>query len=395
MTDAPGRVAIVGGGLSGLCAGLALARTGWQVTIIERAKGEPAGGAGLGLDRHLLASVTGIDTAGVPVVIGNRPSAAWGLVRQFLVDVVLATAGIEFIESEMVTEVREDDSAGTVTVDSTAGSLTADVVVGADGVYSVTRRFVAPSQPTASYAGYMLWRGLVAESDIPGGLGGRDRGRDLEVHVAADAQLVIYCVPGPDGRTDPGHRRVSYAWYDASRTQLLREAGCLSGDAVVASLRTDEFPGGLTTQLAALARLWWAAPWGECIAWGVSHGDVFGTPVAEYLPTSLVRGRVALIGDAAHVASPMTGAGFQNALLDVRTLAASLNGVTAADAPAGLDRYERERLPHVRGLVSSGMAWGRSYLESALSVLSLIGPQRRAVPTPGASVPAGGSPRHR
>ena len=37
------RVAVVGGGLSGLCAGLALARAGWLVTIIERAAGEPPG----------------------------------------------------------------------------------------------------------------------------------------------------------------------------------------------------------------------------------------------------------------------------------------------------------------------------------------------------------------
>ncbi|HXW34847.1 MAG TPA: NAD(P)-binding protein, partial [Acidimicrobiales bacterium] len=42
------RAAVVGGGLSGLCAALALARGGWLVTIIERATGEPPGGAGLG-----------------------------------------------------------------------------------------------------------------------------------------------------------------------------------------------------------------------------------------------------------------------------------------------------------------------------------------------------------
>jgi 2-polyprenyl-6-methoxyphenol hydroxylase-like FAD-dependent oxidoreductase len=97
----------------------------------------------------------------------------------------------------------------------------------------------------------------------------------------------------------------------------------------------------------------------------VTHGEVLGTPVAEYLPPRLVRGRVALIGDAAHVASPMTGAGFQNALLDVGALAAALGGGTGPDVPAGLERYERERLPQARRLVSSGAAWGRSYLKSA------------------------------
>jgi 2-polyprenyl-6-methoxyphenol hydroxylase-like FAD-dependent oxidoreductase len=100
------------------------------------------------------------------------------------------------------------------------------------------------------------------------------------------------------------------------------------------------------------------------VAWGVTHGQVFGTPVAEYRPERLVRGRVALIGDAAHVASPMTGAGFENALLDVATLAAAVNDGRAADAPRALDLYEQERLLAVRRLVSSGMTWGRSWLDN-------------------------------
>jgi 2-polyprenyl-6-methoxyphenol hydroxylase-like FAD-dependent oxidoreductase len=351
--------AVVGGSLSGLCAGLALVRAGWQVTIIERAAGEPPGGAGLGLDRGLLSQVTGVDATAVPVITGNRDSAAWGLVRQFLIDVVQRTAGIRFTESVTVTGVREPDGPDQV-LDSTAGPFTADVIVGADGVYSLTRRFVAPEQPAASYAGYMLWRGLVSEAQVPAGLG--RHGSNLEIYAAPGAQLVVYCVPGSDGRTDRGHRRVSYAWYDGSRTDLLRETGCIQGDAVVATLRADQLSAALITELDRFAQQHWPAPWGQCISWGLTHGQVFGTPVAEYLPPRLVRNRVALAGDAAHVASPMTGAGFQNALLDVAALTACLDDT--ASVPAGLVRYERERLSQVRQLVSSGMSWGRSYLSS-------------------------------
>jgi 2-polyprenyl-6-methoxyphenol hydroxylase-like FAD-dependent oxidoreductase len=93
---------------------------------------------------------------------------------------------------------------------------------------------------------------------------------------------------------------------------------------------------------------------------GAAHGEVLGAPVAEYLPARLVRGRAALIGDAAHVASPMTGAGFENALLDAEALAAALRSATAPDAPDSLDSYERERPPQAQRLVSSGMSWGRS-----------------------------------
>jgi 2-polyprenyl-6-methoxyphenol hydroxylase-like FAD-dependent oxidoreductase len=360
MVFAIGRhAAVVGGSLSGLCAGLALARAGWHVTIIERAAGEPPGGAGLGLDRGLLSQVTGVDATEVPVITGNRDSAAWGLVRRFLIDVVQRTADIRFTESVTVTGVREPDGPDQI-LDSTAGPFTTDVIVGADGVYSVTRRFVAPEQPAASYAGYMLWRGLVSEAEVPAGLG--RRGSNLEIYAAAGAQLVIYCVPGPDGRTDRGHRRVSYAWYDGSRTDMLRETGCIQGGAVVATLRADQLSAALVTELDRFAQQHWPAPWGQCISWGLTHGQVSGTPVAEYLPPRLVRNRVALVGDAAHVASPMTGAGFQNALLDVAALAACL--ADTASVPAGLVRYERERLSQARQLVSSGMSWGRSYLSS-------------------------------
>jgi 2-polyprenyl-6-methoxyphenol hydroxylase-like FAD-dependent oxidoreductase len=354
---------VVGGSLSGLCAGLALTRAGWAVTIIERAAGEPPGGAGLGLDRRLLGEVTGLDAARIPVVSGNRDSAAWGLVRQFLLDAALRTPGIEFIESTTVTGVREPGEPGLLSVDSTEGIFTADVAVGADGVYSVTRRFVAPDHPVALYAGYMLWRGLVREAEVPGGLNGR--GANLEVHGAPGAQLVVYGVPGTDGRTDPGHRRVSFAWYDASRTGLLHATGCLEGDAVVATLANEQVPADLLGQLSRLASQYWPSPWDRCIGWGVTHGQVFGAPVAEYLPSRLVRDRVVLVGDAAHVASPMTGAGFQNALLDVAALAGGLRGASDADVPAALKRYEQQRLQLARQLVSSGMSWGRSYLSTA------------------------------
>ena len=52
---------------------MALARAGWPVVIIERAAGEPPGGAGLGLDRRLLSWVTGADALDCrALAIGER-----------------------------------------------------------------------------------------------------------------------------------------------------------------------------------------------------------------------------------------------------------------------------------------------------------------------------------
>jgi 2-polyprenyl-6-methoxyphenol hydroxylase-like FAD-dependent oxidoreductase len=96
----------------------------------------------------------------------------------------------------------------------------------------------------------------------------------------------------------------------------------------------------------------------------VTNGQVAGFPVAEYLPSRLVRNRVVLVGDAAHVATPMTGAGFENALLDVAELANDFRNASGPAVPTALARYEQGRLLRVRGLVSSGMSRGRSYLST-------------------------------
>jgi 2-polyprenyl-6-methoxyphenol hydroxylase-like FAD-dependent oxidoreductase len=153
MSQSEPHAAVVGGSLSGLCVSLALARMGWRVTIIERSTGEPPGGAGLGLDRRLLGQVAGVNADGIPVVSGNRDSAAWAIVRQFLLGVARGTPGVEFMESTTVTGVRDASDISQVALDTAAGTFAADLVVGADGVYSVTRRFVAPNHPDASYAG--------------------------------------------------------------------------------------------------------------------------------------------------------------------------------------------------------------------------------------------------
>jgi 2-polyprenyl-6-methoxyphenol hydroxylase-like FAD-dependent oxidoreductase len=50
-----------------------------------------------------------------------------------------------------------------------------------------------------------------------------------------------------------------------------------------------------------------------------------GAPIAEYLPKRLARGPLAILGDAAHVLSPMTGSGYATAVEDAITLSDMLS----------------------------------------------------------------------
>ena len=51
----------------------------------------------------------------------------------------------------------------------------------------------------------------------------------------------------------------------------------------------------------------------------IEQNVVFGIPLAEYLPEQMSRGRIVLVGDAAHVASPMLRAGFVSVWVPIGT----------------------------------------------------------------------------
>ena len=91
-----------------------------------------------------------------------------------------------------------------------------------------------------------------------------------------------------------------------------------------------------------------------------------GAPIAEYKPERLARGTLAIVGDAAHVVSPMTGRGFATGVEDAAVLAKMLAS-RRADEPiaAALALYEKARLPFVRGLVTHSSRISADYLRYA------------------------------
>jgi len=362
------RCVVVGGSLVGLSTAIALSRLGFEVTVVEQSPARAVdGGGGLGVDVALLREVTGIDEE-PPVLHGiDRDGTAWHLLQAWLEEHAERLPGVTVLRGTSVTAVTPGDRHRDATVGTAqGGTFAADLVVGADGARSVVRATVDPDHPDARYAGVLLWRTLVDERSMPSSVAlpvAREPAREV---YAGPYRLVTYPVPGPDGETSVGHRRLNMVWYDPEQRDLLHAAGLLDGQTVHGSLAPGALPGPVRQRLADFAAARWPSPWGEALTIALAAGTVFGTPIVQYRPGRMAAGRVALAGDAAHAASPMVGGGFRQGLYDVRALTQALASVRSPDEiPEALARYSQARLgPAIRHVRNSEQATA-AYLAQA------------------------------
>ena len=369
-----GDIAIVGGSLAGLATGIGLARRGLPVNVFEQNAGEERGGTGLGVDRSLITETTGVDarvdglTHALPVVDeGYRETSTWLAIYRWLRAVADATIGLNVHESARVDVISSDDRMAHLSGPQV--NTSAAVIIGADGYRSMVRRAISPTQPYAPYGGFLLWRALVEESWLPKQLQARTSlGGGRLPHPEA-ARLVVYRVPGPNGETSRGQRSITFAWYDASRTSWLQDRRYLVGDEVMGSVMPTAVDDELRSELLGIAAKRWHGAAREVIVAAIEHRVIFGTPLAEYLPERLVAGRLGMVGDAAHVASPMVGAGFSSGLEDGTAFIAAVgrSGGTAGQAGIrALQLYDEARLSPNRRRVHESLAETRDLLRSSM-----------------------------
>ena len=362
------RALIIGGSLGGLIAAHLLRSVGWDAVVFERNADDLIGrGAGIGTHQHLIDILRRVgiafdDSMGVPV------SRVLCLDRSGAIVLEKYTARVMIGWARLYGSLREalpaqchrgghalarvePDAAGVTAVFAHGARERGDLLIGADGIRSTVRaQFLPAAQPV--YAGYVAWRAMIDERDIPEKI----RAEVCECYAFCDLegeQCLGYPVPGRDNDTAAGRRAYNIVWYrptDAATTlvDLCTDAtGRRHGMAIPPPLIRPDVIAGIKATARALV-----APQ---IAEIFARSEPFFQPIFDLESSAIAFGtpvrRVALVGDAAFVARPHVGAGVTKAALDAASLADALVA-HGDDLAAALARYSREQLGFGRGLVA-------------------------------------------
>lgn len=354
------KVIIVGASLSGLMTGIALANAGLTVTILERASDERRSGAALQVDsgesdisataKYLRRLASG----------GIRSVEAWSSIETRLRKEAQTNPQIEIRFNTRIQAVKQNDEAAWVISDK-GETFSGDILIGADGYRSIVCRHVASHHPDATFAGYLIWVALVDEQNIPKQYRlGPNPG--VAMPNGMGDFLLGSVVAGADGSSTIGQRRLGWAWYDNTENDLLKQLGCVKGNVVQHSLIGADIPAETLDNLSKKAKQRWSQPWLAAIQHSIQTRNLIATPIAEYVPEVLVKGRIALVGDAAHLPTPLTASGFNASLGDAATLTDCVaKEIQGGDVVEALLQYQSRRLEVARQIVQSGQGFSRSF----------------------------------
>jgi 2-polyprenyl-6-methoxyphenol hydroxylase-like FAD-dependent oxidoreductase len=328
---------VIGAGIGGLTAGIALRRKGWDVTVLERAPAIEPAGSGLAIAANALKALDTIDL-GDPVRRLSRMQGQMGIRRRdgrWLTHTTPDTAAARYADSAVVllratlmdalvnalgrdalrlgADVAAVD-AGSGVVRTDDGAFQADLVVAADGAHSKTRQALFPRHPGLTYSGVTAWRGIVPRGDL--GIQSAEswgEGRVFGVTPLAGHLVYMYATDVlPAGTV-----------FEDERAELLRRFG------------------GWHDPIPALLR---AADPANIIRNDVHY---LGTPLPAFH-----QGKVALVGDAAHAMTPNLGQGACQAIEDAVVLAHLAGQPGGVDLPA----YTAARLARTSKIVRQSMS---------------------------------------
>lgn len=350
MSMQQANILIIGAGIGGLTAAIALGQRGFRVDMIERDAHWSVYGvgiiqqsnviramhalgilqdyldAGFGFDHVDIFAPNGQHLAAVPSpkLVPEHP-ANFGIGRRALHDVLerrAREAGARIrlgVEADSFAETADE-----VEVAFTDGSRSNyDLVIGADGLYSKTRAHLFPDTAKPRFTGQGVWRynfprtaGLVSlhAYEGPTGMG----------LVPLSTDLMYLYITSPE----PGNPHYERAGLAARMRNKLVEA-----------------PEPIRTLAQSIT----------------DDAEVVYKPLeCIFVDGDWHRGRIVLLGDAVHATTPHLGQGAGMAIEDAIVLAEEL--AQAPSPQAAFPRYQARRVPRCRYIVEASKAIGDSQL---------------------------------
>ena len=352
---------IAGGGIGGMALALTLHQIGVPCTVLEAVPELQPLGVGinlqpnavrelydLGLDQHQLDSI-GIQARGWALVgrdgndvyaepRGLQAGNQWpqyavhrGQLQMLLYRTVLQRLGPDAMRlGQRVTGYRQHADGVTALVAQRNGQqqqVHGRLLVAADGLHSAVRAQMHPQQPPIQWGGAIMWRGTTQA--VPIRTGASFVGVGSLRH-----RVVLY----PISPADPATGLATINWI-----------------AEITVDNTQGWPQGDWNRRVALADFshhfeGWNYGWLDVPALLRGAQEVFEYPMIDRDPVpTWVDGRVALLGDAAHVMYPVGSNGASQAIVDARVLGAEM--VAHGANPAALQAYDSRLCADISALV--------------------------------------------
>jgi 2-polyprenyl-6-methoxyphenol hydroxylase-like FAD-dependent oxidoreductase len=322
------KVAVIGCSIGGLSAANVLNRLGFEVTVFEAfSEGFQNRGGALGaVDLQLLQAI--LSTGNLQKNIRNH-GHFYGDLWQELYD-GLPKSTVKF--GVDIQEIHDTESLQPgVTIEGKPQGF--DLIIGADGGKSTLRKYVTDAVP--QYAGYTLWRTLLSTAKIGYPPNGSKTINGIRYEtlgfpfIGANQESLWNCgvymaMPESEVEKPTRNRQVSSNNFKQIPDWFLPFI--------------DHLFDKPTLQFWEIA---------------IQYGKVSPHPVWEFVTEKVVQNRILLLGDAAHMASPRTGAGAYSAMVDAvileaafkqaETIEEALNFYNENTVKRGKDLHERSR----------------------------------------------------
>ena len=367
------KAAVIGGSLAGLSAAVVLGRVGYDVALYEQSfRTLRSQGAGIVLKPQVELLLERFGTV-APEKIATSCSERQYLRADGSCDRTLAMPQRFTAWNVLYRHLRASISdecyhlgKRVITVDDGDKSATlhfadgqrykADLVIAADGWNSAVRHALLPAVKPV-YAGYVAWRGVVDERDVPEEVLEVFTDRFTIFEVPDGRHCLCYLVPGAGGELEPGLRRLNWVWYiDVGLgAELDFQLTDSSGERRELSVPPGSASEAFITAVHKRARSTLPRVFAELVC---CTREPFIQAIADLASPRMAWQRCALVGDAAFVPRPHIAASTAKAVGDVLALAAALEHAGVGNEPAALRRWEPGRLAVGRELDKQGRRLG-------------------------------------